>query len=314
MTPWELDEIERAARLLAAAFAPGQPWAARTAVVKPDDLDIAANDRLAVVSRGRTLERKRDLACVPDEQAAAKAMRAALMSWNITPASQGSRPDRVRESVAWRTTRVTAVPHAAMRRDAIAALAFAKLDGPLEAWLLVYAIQDLARWPVVERFAVASGLYPVATRDAATRILGRVAGTSQDARARELGIRANTYRQQTRRAERVLEDWLLRASRRVLSMLGVGTDLHPAKGNSNRASSNEASREQNMKPTMQLDAADRARLDRLTIATERLALLVQAESRPRSAGVLRLRPGVEHLQPANVVRMADHLPPLKRAG
>ena len=56
---------------------------------------------------------------------------------------------------SWRTHTFVATPAFVPGYDALGALAMAKLEGPLEAILLLYATGDVKRfWPVVERFGL----------------------------------------------------------------------------------------------------------------------------------------------------------------
>lgn len=100
--------------------------------------------------------------------------------------------------------------------DAAGALSFANLPGPLAPLLLLYACEDLRQWPTVEWFALACYPHPEAVGDAMRRILwgtrGRFAPMPADRRARQLHMRAETFRKRTRRAEAMLRDWLDRAA------------------------------------------------------------------------------------------------------
>jgi hypothetical protein len=74
----------------------------------------------------------------------------------------------------------------------------------------------LRQWPTVERFALACYPHPEAVGDALRSILwgarGRFSPMPADQRAKQLHVRADTFRRQTRRAEALLRDWLNRVA------------------------------------------------------------------------------------------------------
>lgn len=201
----ESDEaiIERAARRLAGALGTGQNWFAETAIASARDLtheDGLMPSALTIVRRGRVTEQ------------AAKSIRG---SGKVTRQHQ------------WAASRtVVAVPACRPDSEALASMSFAKLDGPLEAILLLYATGDVKRfWPVVERFGLAclrSTFASEALNDAMARIMYRRAAVAQDDRARQLGIRASSYRGATRKAEAMLRRWLIRAARDFLNAIEAG--------------------------------------------------------------------------------------------
>lgn len=195
--------VDRAARTLAQAFGYGgswftadyqfgkaQAWTPTNATTGDGDENMpAAIAGLAICRRTETLERA--------DKAAG-----------------------IHEFHHWKRCKGIAVmPRVRPHPNALGALAFAKLDGPLEDWLLLYALQDWHRWPRVRRYAIACRPDPDAVDDAAQRILFRRAATSQDDRAKQLGVRAMDYRERTRTAERMLRAWLERAAIGYLSAL-----------------------------------------------------------------------------------------------
>lgn len=185
------DAIERASRILAQAFGYGDSWF--TADCQFDASEAAARGEptggLPIARRTETLER-------------------------------ADRAANVGEFHHWKRAKGIAVmPRVRPKRNALGSLAFAKLDGPLEDWLLVYALQDWSRWPRVRRFAIACRPDPVAIDDAAQRILWRTAEISQDQRANALRKKAETYRRSTRAAESMLREWLNRAAAAFLQAL-----------------------------------------------------------------------------------------------
>lgn len=209
---------ESIARRLARALGPGQPWTANCRYQAEGDEVEAREDGLRVASRGRTLERAGD--AVPPEALSAIPERhlATVEPWRANHCIRkgtGRRPDRVRELVDWTPTGALATPHARMDTAMLGALSYAKLREPLGAWLEVFALERWPRWSEVMRCAVAQGHAPQAVADAAARILWRRAPVSQDARAAELHIRAETYRRQTQQAEALLIAWLDEAAERI---------------------------------------------------------------------------------------------------
>lgn len=193
--------IERAARRLARALGTGYGWnpsmqEARVELPGREVLDKSCV--LAISRRGRVTEQ------------AAKSIG-------------GS--SHVRRQHGWSTSRgVVAIPSYSHDSDALAALSFAKLDGPLEAILLLYATGDVIRyWPTVKRFGLAGKPFwydDCAITDAMQRILCGRAAVSQDARAMDLRMRASAYRELTRGYERRMRDWLRRAAAAFLSATG----------------------------------------------------------------------------------------------
>lgn len=125
-------------------------------------------------------------------------------------------------------SRLFLLPHI----DAWHALAAARLTGPEEAMLRIYARQEWERWPALQRATVA-GLEPCryasqAARDAMARILWRRAEVSQDARARSLGVRSMEYRRVTKQAEALLRAWLRMAALGYLVTLSDRDGFTPA--------------------------------------------------------------------------------------
>ena len=118
---------------------------------------------------------------------------------------------------SWRTHIFVATPSFVPGYDALGALAMAKLNGPLEAILLLYATGD------VERFGLAcvrTAFASEALTDAMQRILCGRAAISMDNRAKQLGVRASGYRGLTRSVEVRLRRWLKIAADRFIGALG----------------------------------------------------------------------------------------------
>jgi hypothetical protein len=317
------DTIERAARRVAAAFGTGSAWAPRVSVKRKPEHGSAGSDderpdtggRLAVVRRGRTVERRCDFVPADALAALSDTDRAEVARWRLEPmqAPDPRRPDRVREHVAWTESRThAATPSGRMQTDALTALSYAKLSGPLDAWFSVYALQRWDRWPTVARYAAACGLNPIATLDAAELILTDGASTPQDVRARQLRMRAADYRHERRVAEHTLRDWLLRAAERFLRALEsdeeIGTASAPLEGYPYRASLPEAASEATMAPTKPdtgFTADDRQMLRR---ALELLEQHVTAEraARGRLTLVRTERPVASNLERVTVLPAIPH--------
>ena len=171
-------------------------WHADVKWVASDDPDNAPNDRLAVTWRGRV------------EEGAARSVRGGLA---------------VRQQRSWsRSARSAVMPCHRSGCDVSAALAMAKLDGPLEALLMLVCCEDFSRWPEVERCAVAALRHPhgkEAATDAMHRIMWRRPVLSVAARAKGLRIRKDSYALLRRCAEGLLRAWLEDAAEDFLNAL-----------------------------------------------------------------------------------------------
>lgn len=91
------------------------------------------------------------------------------------------------------------------------------ITGPLRPILFAFALESWEHWLQVEPFLAREcgrrddfGL--IAGRDAMARIMYRVAGTSLQDRARQLGVRKESYVRATRASELTLREWIIRAS------------------------------------------------------------------------------------------------------
>lgn len=191
--------IELAARRLARALGYGGGFLVDTREEAQRNAESARGiGHFSIVRRGRVVEQ------------AAKSIRGST---------------RVRRQHEWKQfAGVVAIPVVRPDQDALAALSFAKLDGPLEAILLLYATGDVPRyWPTVRRFGLAVmavKLAEEALTDAMQRILCGRAAMSKDMRAKVLRIRADRYRRLTADCEKLLASWLWRASRCFLGACG----------------------------------------------------------------------------------------------
>jgi len=208
-TDAEAKQVDRAAKRLAAAFGYGSGW-------KPPTLEMPESDTwgegvgaLTIAHRGRVAEQ------------AAKS-------------SGGSK--HVRRFHAWTIHGgMLAAPTVSPDPLGQAALSFAQLRGPLEPLLLAYALESMPHWLKVEPFlhAVRPSCNPAAAgRDAMARIMYAEAATPIDQRARELGTRAATYREETRGAEYVLRDWLVRGAT-IYNRAGNAYSHRPGDGRGN---------------------------------------------------------------------------------
>lgn len=195
---WEL--VERAARRLAHALGPGYGW-------RPDVREVARDGGATTLP--------------PQSSALAISWRSQVTE-QAAKSIGGSR--HIRRQQQWRKSGgVVAVPSYRTDEEALAALSFAKLDGPLEAILLLYATGDVNRyWPKVKWFGLAgkwAWFDDYAITDAMQRILCGRAAMSQDARAKELRIRASAYRDLTRRYERCMRKWLEQSAAHFLAAI-----------------------------------------------------------------------------------------------
>ena len=198
------DTVDRAARQLAAAFGGGSAWTSGVVYGKSYGIDgDFENHRSLTVAEREERRGRRRYIDKPTRDAEGKLAVHGLRSW--------------------RSHTFVATPSFLPAHDALAALAMAKLDGPLEAILLLYATGDVERfWPVVERFGLAcvrSAFAYEALTDAMQRILCGRAAISMDDRAKQLGFRASGYRHLTRSVEARLRMWLTEAARRFLVAL-----------------------------------------------------------------------------------------------
>lgn len=205
----EAEQVDRAAKRLAAAFGYGSGWKSATLEMPETDTWGESVAALNIAHRGHVTEQ------------AARSIG-------------DSR--HVRRQHAWAIHGgMVAVPTVSPDPFGQAALSFAQLRGPLESLLLAYTLESMPHWLRVEPFlhAVRPSRNPIAAgRDAMARIMYAEAATPVDLRARELGIRAATYREETRGAEYVLRDWLVRAAT-IYNGVGNAYGSRPGSGHGN---------------------------------------------------------------------------------
>jgi hypothetical protein len=199
------DTVERAAKILGAAFGCGSSWTAGVVYGRSFGMDGDFENHRSLTVAEREGRRGR-----------AKYIEKPTRDQNGVLTMHGVR--------SWRTHTFVATPAFVPGYDALGALAMAKLEGPLEAILLLYATGDVKRfWPVVERFGLAcvrNAFASEALTDAMQRILCGRAAISMDDRAKQLGVRASGYRGLTRAVEARLRQWLSTGARRYLACLG----------------------------------------------------------------------------------------------
>lgn len=129
--------------------------------------------------------------------------------------------DRTRQLRGWKTQgSLAAAPAKGPSGFVLHAMADAQLDGPLGAWLMLYAIGDERGWPLVCRHMTACGHPDWASLEAARRLLaGRQQQSYRDS-AKGQARQEQRFRCEVQSAERRLLEWLSRASRRVAAAMG----------------------------------------------------------------------------------------------
>jgi len=127
---------------------------------------------------------------------------------------------RTRQMRAWNASKVlVATPATRPSRFALHALVDAHLDGPLEAWLLLYSTGKRNCWETVSLHMAACGHPDWAAREAATRLMGNRRPFREV--AKEVAKREAYCRSQVMAAERRLMNWLSRASRSFVRAMGA---------------------------------------------------------------------------------------------
>lgn len=116
--------------------------------------------------------------------------------------------------------------------DAWHALGAARLTGPEESVLRLFALQEWTRWPTLQQATIA-GMAPCwyadqAADDAMARILWGKATMAKDSRARSLRVRSMEYRRATGQAEALLRSWLHLAALSYLAVLSGRDGFTPA--------------------------------------------------------------------------------------
>lgn len=196
--------VDEAARYLSSWKGAGMAWHAGVDWVAPDQADNPDAAKLQVVKRGRLLD------------GAAKSIR-------------GS--GRVGQMRDWQASGAKVViPKHRSGADVAAALAMARLDGPLEAILLLVCCEDLSQWPTVLRYGrvcLPHRFAEEALTDAMHRLMWRRPVLSLGTRAKALRVRKETYAGVRSAAEDTLSRWLGDAAGRFLGALNTATpDRH----------------------------------------------------------------------------------------
>jgi hypothetical protein len=185
---------ETAARKLSGWGGAGNSWFASCEHRKAGSLAAkeAGADGMAIANRGRIVEH------------AAKGLHGsgstrALHRWN--------------RSAEW-----VAIPQTASQAGMAGTLGFAKLDGPLEAILLLYAAEDWTQWPIVERYALAcwDGRRELLAH-AMAAIMWPIRKGDDKEWAKLMRMRKADYLVARRRAEQLLGGWLDMAAERFMA-------------------------------------------------------------------------------------------------
>lgn len=242
--PWAEGSInvDRASRALAAAFGCGPcmavSWQASWVEASPDEDGSLDPSGLAINTRGRVVQDARRY-LPSDAMARAAALRcfkgAARSLAEEFDRKANMRADacatRVRRVQGWdnhRFSGAVVIPAVRPVRPVLLALSDASLDGPLEAWLMVYAAQKMDQWPKVELHLTAMGHAAEVAREAAAKLLGK--GRSYRDGARAFGMREATYRKLVSNVEATLWSWLERASYAFLEELGESSGWEVGEG------------------------------------------------------------------------------------
>ncbi|RDY67044.1 hypothetical protein DX912_10200 [Lysobacter soli] len=182
--------LEKAARRVLRAYGYGSAWAptlyqADVERMEAEGEGAALVDAMRIARRGRAEE----LAVRSDE---GKVTQRAFRGWS---AVGGGR---------W-------VAIAATNTDRIGLAALTQVEKPLDSLLVAYSIESAAEWLKVEAYFSARAVSPhwrVALRDAMTRIMFGARATGIEARARELSLKTQTFRELTRSYEQAIRDRL----------------------------------------------------------------------------------------------------------
>ncbi len=133
--------------------------------------------------------------------------------------------NRTRQLRSWKMQgSLTVVPSRGPNRLVLHAMADAQLDGPLGAWLMLYATGDERGWPSVCRHMTACGHPEWASLEAVRRLLVGRPQRSYRESAKSHARQEQRFRGEVQSAERRLLEWLSRASRRVAAAMGSACD------------------------------------------------------------------------------------------
>lgn len=229
--------VDRASRAVAAAYGCGAcmavVWQASWVEVPAPEDGAEDPAGLAIHTRGRVVHAARDY--LPKDP---RGREAALSAFDADKRrtveefdkatnmrADASNPDmhasRTRRVHAWSNKNfpgVVVIPATRPVRPVLLALADADLDGPLEDWLMIYAAQQMWRWPKVEMYLKAMGHEELESKEAARRLLG--VGQSYKDGAKAARERSADFTAKVKAVERLLWKWLERASYVLLEELG----------------------------------------------------------------------------------------------
>lgn len=244
--PWTEGSInvDRASRALAAAFGCGPcmavSWQASWVESLADEEGAFDPDGLAIHSRGRVVQDARKY--LPSHAAsraiALRGIPADARSLaedfdrkaNMRADACATRVRRVRRWDNHKFAGTVVIPAVRPVRPVLLALSEASLDGPLEAWLMVYATQRMEFWPKVEMYLSAMGHRPEVAREAAAKLLKPREARSYRDGARSFRMRESTYRELVSKVQAILWDWLERACYALLEELGESSGWEVGEG------------------------------------------------------------------------------------
>lgn len=223
---------DAAGRFMAGGFGYGVSWYGDAPDAPLDDIDEHGIRRRnldvwRVARRGATEEKagRYDPDWLADEP---ETVRDAAKAWLASHPLSEKRGDSVREFRTWQHHQTFgAAPTKPADYGAAHALAFAKLDGPLEPLLRLVALQDESQWPKILRYLTAKGHRPAPCRTAIRKVLfpyARVVNVDAEA-----DRHAATYRAEVKAAREVLERWLRMASWRFMRAHGWQRRTHEIK-------------------------------------------------------------------------------------
>lgn len=229
--------VDRASRAVAAAYGCGAcmavVWQASWVEVPAPEEGGEDPAGLAIHTRGRVVHAARDY--LPKDPRAREAALSAFdadkrrmveefdrtTNMRADASNLDLHASRARRVHAWSNKNfpgVVVIPASRPVRPVLLALADADLDGPLEDWLMIYAAQQMWRWPKVELYLKAMGHEEREAKEAACRLLG--VGQSYRDGARAAQARSADFTAKVKAVEGVLWDWLERASYALLEELG----------------------------------------------------------------------------------------------
>lgn len=204
-----------------------------------DEESPAITDGLPICKETETLQRasesvstwlgRQNATELTPEQRKARAsltetQREALWAWErANPLAEGQKanPYRPKEFEHWKRTRSgrgVRVVRPIHSMDQCALEALVGIPKPLQATLLVYALQDARHWETVERYARAV-LPEAAHRGIPEGMYRLLKEPSKRTRAKELRMRETEWDSMSRPALRLFEAWVERASTQFLQQL-----------------------------------------------------------------------------------------------